>query len=474
MSLRTILLVLALVPTLALVALWAMNSAQLYSDWKSVNDRNNEAKQFGPAIVTVLHQLQAERRLSAVILADPGTDGSALARQRKLTDRSVQDFGAFSDSASGGLGKGFRRVSQGLERLPAYRAGVDKQNATQKQTFEGYSGVIALDIQLIEEYAKVGIPEVTVLTKPVLDAQWGLEMLAREDAIIAAGTASGQLASAQRFQLAEVTGSEQHIFDDSVVPRLSSEYAQMYRRVLSGAAWKQKTAIERTVLGSEDAGSAGQDGSIPVSAQLGKDWQRSYGAITLPLNQAAERYSEYLTSTAEDKLNGMMTKLVVNTAVGAVAVLLVFLISLRLTRVLRRRILGLRSAALELRTRLPEIVDRLRQGETVDTDAELPEILYGDDELGMLGKALNEARGSALETAVRQVEQHRGFERLLQRIARRTQLLIGMQMKRLGEMQRRHEDPEVLEGLFDVDHLAARLRRYEENLVILGGGQPQR
>jgi two-component sensor histidine kinase len=120
------------------------------------------------------------------------------------------------------------------------------------------------------------------------------------------------------------------------------------------------------------------------------------------------------------------------------------------------------------------MVERLRQGETVDTDAELPEIRYGNDELGMLGQALNEARGSALETAVRQVEQYRGFERLLQRIARRTQLLIGMQMKRLGEMQRQHEDPEVLEGLFDVDHLAARLRRYEENLVILGGGTPQR
>jgi hypothetical protein len=92
----------------------------------------------------------------------------------------------------------------------------------------------------------------------------------------------------------------------------------------------------------------------------------------------------------------------------------------------------------------------------------------------MLGRALNAARASALETSVRQVEQYRGFERLLQRIARRTQLLIGLQMKRLSEMERQHEDAAVLEGLFDLDHLTARLRRYEENLVILGGGQTQR
>ncbi|MGH1556379.1 hypothetical protein ACRAWF_45390 [Streptomyces sp. L7] len=41
-------------------------------------------------------------------------------------------------------------------------------------------------------------------------------------------------------------------------------------------------------------------------------------------------------------------------------------------------------------------------------------------------------------------------------------------MKKLSELERRHEDPEVLEGLFDLDHLTARLRRYEENPGDLG------
>lgn len=110
----------------------------------------------------------------------------------------------------------------------------------------------------------------------------------------------------------------------------------------------------------------------------------------------------------------------------------------------------------------------------MDVDAEIRLLEPTPDELGELGRALNLASRSAVSTAVRQAQQHRGFERLLQRIARRTQILIGLQLKKLDELENKHEDPEVLEGLFDLDHLTARLRRYEENLVILGGGLPQR
>ncbi|MFD3582666.1 nitrate- and nitrite sensing domain-containing protein [Streptomyces sp. NPDC058683] len=471
MSLRTTLLILALVPTIAMIALWATNSAQLYGNWKSINDRNNAGKRLGQPIALVFYQLQAERQLSAAALADPDADPSGLAKQRALTDRSVQSLEALSGSVPSGLTRNFQQLERGLERLPGYRSAVDKRDATQEQMFDSYTGVIASDMQVFEEFTNVGIGDVTVLTKPVLDAQWGQEMLARESAIFTAGTASGHLTSAQRFQIAEVIGAQQHIYEDKVVPRLPGTYAKTYQGVLSGAAWKQKTGIEQKALNAETPGA---DGRTPVSAQLGKEWQQSYSSIAPQLLQASGAYSEYLVSATNDKLGDMMTDLVVDSTVGAAAVLLVFLVSMRLTGVLRRRILGLRSAALELQTKLPDMVERLRQGETVDTDAELPEIRYGNDELGMLGQALNQARSSALETAVRQVEQYRGFERLLQRIARRTQLLIGMQMKRLSTMQRQHEDPEVLEGLFDVDHLAARLRRYEENLVILGGGQPQR
>ncbi|MEH0423581.1 sensor histidine kinase [Streptomyces sp. B21-083] len=470
LSVRTMLLVLALVPCLALVALGAMDSAHLHGDWRTVHDRNDEAKRFGTPLVTVFFNLQEERRLSAAVLADPAADRSELTRQRELTDRSVRSLVALGAGPSA-LAEPFQEVTRGLKKLPGYRDSVDRRSTYQQQTFDAYTEAIASSMQLFENFSNVGVGETAVLTRPALDAQWGQEMISREDAIITAGVASGRLTGEQRFQIAEMVGSQQHIYSDKVVPLLPDTRAETYRAVLTGADWRRKTSVEQSIL---DAEGNGADDPTVVSAALGKTWRQSIKGITPQLLGASNAYSEDLVASTEDELDGLMTHMIVNTAVSTAAVVLMLILSLRLTGTLRRRIFGLRAEALELQERLPDIVERLRKGEKVDTDAELPEIRHGDDELGQLGQALNEARGSALETAVREIELYRGFERLLQRIARRTQLLIGMQLKRLGEMQRRHEDPDVLEGLFDLDHLAARLRRYEENLVILGSGTPQR
>ncbi|NEA61494.1 nitrate- and nitrite sensing domain-containing protein [Streptomyces sp. SID12488] len=470
LSLRTILLVLALVPCLALVGLGAANSSHLYGDWGTVHDRNEEAKRFGAPLATVFFNLQAERRLSATALANPKAGKSELAAQRGITDKSVQSLDALG-TAPRSLAATFQKVTLGLKKLPGYRDAVDRRSADQQQTYDAYTGVISSSMQLFEDFSNVGFGETAILTRPALDAQWGMEMISREDAIIAAGVASGRLTGEQRFQLAEMIGSQEHIFGDKVVPQLPADRAKAFQAVLSGADWKRKTTVEQSLLNAKGADGSGR---TVVSAALGKQWQQSLAGISPQLLGGLNAYHDDLVAYTEDSLDSLMTNMIVNSAVSLAAVLLMLVLSLRLTGTLRRRIFALRAEALELQERLPDIVERLRKGEKVDTDAELPAIRHGDDELGQLGQALNQARGSALETAVREVELYRGFERLLQRIARRTQLLIGMQLKRLGEMQRRHEDPEVLEGLFDLDHLAARLRRYEENLVILGNGTPQR
>ena len=246
--------------------------------------------------------------------------------------------------------------------------------------------------------------------------------------------------------------------------------AGLYQGMLSNSTWQQKTQVEQSL--------ADAPGLVHRrhrrAAALGRQWQQVMSSLTPELQHLAQVGTVYILATANSKVSSLETHLIVQSALGAAAVLLVIAFTWWLIISLRRRIFALRLAAEELETKLPAVVERLRNGEVVDTDTELPELHYGRDELGMLGRALNAARASALETSVQQVEQYRGFERLLQRIARRTQLLIGLQMKRLSDMERQHEDAAVLEGLFDLDHLAARLRRYEENLVILGGGQTQR
>jgi signal transduction histidine kinase len=469
LPLRAVLLILALAPSVAVTALWAVNSGRLYGNWRTVSDHNTETVRFATPVLTVFYGLQGERQLSAASLADPGAFQAKLAAQRKQTDSAVDALKAVANPTPADIQPGVTQIENGLQQLDVYRSAVDAHDATQQQVYDDYTNLIAADLQLFSNLSNTGLADLNYQVRPVVDALWGSEILARESALLTPGIVGGTVTSAQRTQLAQLSGAEQFIYADNVVPMLPAATSAQYRALITGSAWQQKNSVIQHVLTS-----AGSDSGTPLSAALGTQWQQSIAAITPQLEGLNAKIGQGITDATSAEVHKIAVTLIVNTVVGLGGVLLVVLLTIFLTGVLRRRIFALRAAAIDLQVRLPEVVERLRSGENIDPDAELPALDYGGDELGMLGQALNAARASALETAVHQVEQYRGFERLLQRIARRTQLLIGLQMKRLTEMERRHEDAEVLEGLFDLDHLTARLRRYEENLVILGGGQPQR
>ena len=68
----------------------------------------------------------------------------------------------------------------------------------------------------------------------------------------------------------------------------------------------------------------------------------------------------------------------------------------------------------------------------------------------------------------------RGLNEVFLNIARRSQTLLHRQLSMLDRMERRADDPDELEDLFRVDHLATRMRRHAEDLVILAGAAPGR
>lgn len=473
LPLRVVLLILAFVPSAAMIALLAINTSQLYGDWHSATSRENSVVSNAESVPTVeiLYDLQAERRLSGAALGDPADYQAKLAQERKLTDASATSLESLGGTGSQAVTASLDQLTAQLRKLPGYRTALDQGTVTQQQVYDEYTDVISSDLSLFTVLSQTGVATLDVKSMPAMAQSWGQEMISREDAVITAGAASGRLTSTARAEIAQAAGAEEFIYQDQVLPFFPASVSDLYRNVLGSTAWQQKTQVEQEIAAASGATTSGD---TIVSTALGQQWAQVVATLTPELQRVTQAETVYVISSGNSVVGSLKTRLITETGLGVAGVLLVVALTWYLISVLRRRIFALREAALELQSRLPDVVERLRRGETVDTDAELPELHYGNDELGMLGTALNAARGTALETVVHQVEQYRGFERLLQRIARRTQLLIGLQMKRLTEMERRHEDPDLLEGLFDLDHLAARLRRYEENLVILGGGQPQR
>ena len=120
------------------------------------------------------------------------------------------------------------------------------------------------------------------------------------------------------------------------------------------------------------------------------------------------------------------------------------------------------------------MVERLGRGEEVDVATEAPPLEFGDDEIGQVGQAFNAVQDTAVRTAVEEAELRRGIREIFLNLARRTQALVHRQLTLLDEMERREHDAEELEDLFRVDHLATRMRRNAENLIVLAGATPGR
>ncbi|MGA5702997.1 sensor histidine kinase [Peterkaempfera bronchialis] len=464
---------LALVPSIAMVALWTVSSERLYADWREQKAQSALSHRAGLPSTLVYDNLQEERRLSAEVLADPAASRKALTDQRDRTDQAVRSFQALSGIEAGDAPEELRfavaDARDQMERLSGFRDGVDRRVASQQVTFAYYTGLIETDLRLFTALSNVDNGQVSYLSRTLVDAFWAKEMLSREDALLA--RAEGRRLDVEEHQqLVGWIGAQQFALESKVAPYLDEAEALVYSDLTEGTAWQGKDAIERTLVHLSPAGG----GTVAIPPSTLTQWRQSVDQVTPTLQRLLQSRTLAVAEVGDNTVHALQMRLITTGAVGLAGVLLVVLVSVRLTGSLRRRIFSLRDDARQAQTTLPELVDRLSAGESVDLAAETRETPRGSDELGQLEDALAQARRSAVETAVRQAAQHRGFERLLQRIARRTQLLIGLQLKKLDEMERRHEDPEVLEGLFDLDHLTARLRRYEENLVILGGGQPQR
>ncbi|WP_406091438.1 nitrate- and nitrite sensing domain-containing protein [Streptomyces sp. NBC_01013] len=481
MSLRTALLVLAIVPGVALAALWAVTSGQTLLDFQRQAAQGQLAQKAGQPSNIVYYNLQEERRLSAEALARHGGVTDALRKQRKLTDEAITGFQTLSDIATDDAPAEVRdavaQARTAITQLPAQRTLVDEgDNDQQKVVYRYYTDLIAVDLKLFTALSHVDNGEITTLSQPLVDLFWAKEMISRSDALLARGWVKGKLSTEDLQQIRQAVAGQSFQYATKVAPYLPADEKAMWEEIEASSAWKTKTQVENEVLRPAAPDSAGFV-RLGVEEQT---WRGAMDEVTPQLVNLMEHRTDLVVANGKDSVISLLIRVVLTSVVGLLAVVAVIWITWRLTRNLRRRIGRLQERAEELEKSLPDVVERLGRGERIDVEAEARAIGHDRkeggkaDELTQLGDALDLARTSALQAAVKQADQHRGFERLLQRIARRTQQLIGQQLKKLDELERKHEDPEVLDGLFDLDHLTARLRRYEENLVILAGGSPHR
>ncbi len=151
----------------------------------------------------------------------------------------------------------------------------------------------------------------------------------------------------------------------------------------------------------------------------------------------------------------------------------------RAARSVSDRIGTLRRTSARGRAELRTLVEALRRGDGPPARRPRPEPAPDADDFDLLADDLASAHDGAVGAVVQaaQLSSHAGSEQKVEvfvSLARRLQSLVHREISILDELENEIEDPDLLKGLFHVDHLATRIRRHAENLAVLGGAVSRR
>ncbi|QJT05411.1 ATP-binding protein [Streptomyces asoensis] len=166
-------------------------------------------------------------------------------------------------------------------------------------------------------------------------------------------------------------------------------------------------------------------------------------------------------------------------AVTGVGIVIAAVAADRAARSVSDRVAALRRGSARGEADLRAVIEALRRGEVPPRRTSRGGPPGDADDFELLAADLARAHDGAVTAVVQaaQLSSQAGSEQKLEvfvNLARRLQSLVHREISILDELENAIEDPDLLKGLFHVDHLATRIRRHAENLAVLGGAVSRR
>ncbi|UQW99398.1 nitrate- and nitrite sensing domain-containing protein [Streptomyces sp. RerS4] len=471
MRLRTLLILLAVVPTVAMGAQVAVTAERLLEQADHLRADLATSKRIGEPLYRLMVALQAERKVTAARWAGAPVRDSDLRERRAATDQAAAEFRrlATEDQAeSPQAAEQARAVKSRLDRLAAFRSHADARNGVAAQTMAYYNDVIdgitglyqgafshADDAGLVEE------------SRPVVAMISAGEMLARQDTILTLAGPSRELTPAAFGEFLSNSGSHRHLYDTWIVPYLPAGEKQTYERITTSDAWKTKLRVENAIVAQHKI----TDSGMKLPADVG-DWPAAHQVFATQLAEISAQRSRDLLVHADANASELETELYWLVGGSAGGLLLVVGVVVLTTRSVLRRLRGLheRTVAIADET-LPDIVARLHRGRPVD-DEVLPKVSGDQDEVGRINDAFARVVAVSVDGHRQLAAERHGFGMFASGIASRTGNLVSRQLSLTEDIQDTFgHDEALLAELMRSDQLTVGMRRQIENLLILSGGE---
>ncbi|MCP3758547.1 nitrate- and nitrite sensing domain-containing protein [Streptomyces sp. TBY4] len=230
------------------------------------------------------------------------------------------------------------------------------------------------------------------------------------------------------------------------------------------------TGMTEAIASGEKPAKLALDGTTPQA------WQ---AAATAKFDGYAELEKELLAKALKDSgavSDEARSDAILTGAIVVVALLAAFILAGMMARQMGKAMRRLRGAAFDIaEQRLPMLVDQLSRTDPGKVDTRvLPIPIDSQDEIGEVARAFDQVHREAVRLAAEQALLRGNVNAIFTNLSMRNQSLIEGQLSLITELENNEADPDQLENLFRLDHLATRMRRNGENLLILAGEEPGR
>jgi signal transduction histidine kinase len=485
--LRWKLLIVLLVPLITAVALGALRvTTQLQN--AGVYDTISEQIALSSALSDVTDNLQREREQITLYVTSGGAAGSGPGSgTTSQVDASVESFrqlAANDDDLDATTQTAVTNALNSLSDLPALRSFASGGSKfPEVDVLAGYNQISDALLQS-SQLVTSGAPDQRVyqLANGLFDLRQAKEQFTRLNAILmmtvtpVRGSDTTAASPGWRF----LPGTEDQLnaanaeFQASVNAfnsTASADDRQMYLDTVTGPNVDGSANLLQLIKSRADSNlgpPTGQMGNVqPNTVQTDGD-----GAAQL-LRSAETRLNRELTSVTNDLASQAKSQAIQDGAILAGALLIAFLVTLFVARSLVQSLRRLRSGALEVaRTKLPQSVQRI----LADPDpirasnrAVEPVPVFTQDEIGEVARSFDVVHGQAVRLAAEQAVLRDNVNAIFINLSRRSQTLVERQLALIDRLEKDEQDPDQLSNLFELDHLATRMRRNSESLLVLSG-----
>ena len=488
---RSRLLLLVVLPTLSAVILGGVAVAASVRS-AAAYQRVEQFSRLGGEITGLVQALQAEREDTIrYITMGPAGGGrgapravaapelAVLGQDYRVTDRlaaTVRDL-------AGNIGSSYpavaRQEAQGaitaINGIGALRSAATGTQIPSLAVIQQYAGTIDQLLALEKEIATGGNDAALADTVRVVGLVSGMKEEVSQEQAILTSALTPDLVGAGQFQPGQLSAlnaaqAEQQADVAQFGLGATASQRQLYDSTLSSAQSDRAQAqIQQAITLALGGGSSAENPAYTNAAN-------GSAYLVSSLHSVEQRFmSSIIGQSASQRGKAIRSALIDSAAVMLVLALALFFttaVGRSMTRPLRR----LRSGALDVAgARLPETVRRMTKGDVTDAALEVEPIdVDSTDEIGEVARAFDQVHREAVRLAANEAALRGNVNAMFVNLSRRSQSLVERQIRLIDDLEQGEQDPDRLANLFQMDHLATRMRRNSENLLVLAGHELSR